>query len=77
MFEGYIDFTLEHPKALSEVLWLGYMNNSFVLIRKGRFYSSFGWSEVGRANIPLEYDIKKNNKHVSIKHKLQNLVEIW
>jgi hypothetical protein len=77
MFESYLDFTLKHPSALGEVLRLGYNNGSVASIHKGYLCSYYGWSKVTETNIPLKYDIKKNNKHVTNKHKLWNMVEIW
>jgi hypothetical protein len=77
MFEHYLDLGLKHPRALNEVFQLGYINDCLVLIHKGCFCSSFRWSKVAKANIPLQYDIKNKNKHVSIKQKLQNMVETW
>jgi hypothetical protein len=74
MFERYFILTLEHPWALDEVLWFGYIGHSLALIHNGCFYSSFGLVELTKVNIPLEYDIKNNDEHVSIKNKLQNMV---
>ncbi len=64
-------------KGIGWIFWLGYINDYLVLIHKGCFCSSLEWSKVAKAIIPLEYDRKNNNKHVSIKQKLRNMVETW
>lgn len=77
MLESYLDFALEHPLALDEVLRLGYNNGSLASIHKGCLCLYSGWSKVTKTNISLKYDIKKNNKHVANKHKFWNMVETW